>query len=159
MHDPDSLAVVTVDDKLLARTCDWCGADIELNSRGRHRRYCSRNCRQRSYEVRTAQRRQEDDRAAGTARAADEPVREVVERTVTRMHPLVAGRPRAETWLEPVEEPDEDPPRARELQRTLVQVAAEIAQGRMSQSEIDRILRGVEAVRSAADRHRAGPRH
>lgn len=156
MHDPESLTVVTHTNRLLARTCHWCGSDIELNPRGRHRRYCSRSCRQRAYEVRTAAARQESDRAAGTARAADEPVREVVERTVTRMHPFVAGRPRAETWLEPVEEPDEDPPRARELQRTLVQVAAEIAQGRMSEREVGRVMRGVEAIRSAVDRRRSG---
>lgn len=158
MHDPDSLAVVTVDDKLLARTCDWCGADIELNSRGRHRRYCGRSCRQRAYEVRTAQRRQVDDRAAGTARGEDEPVREVVERTVTRMHPLVAGRPRAETWEEPAPEPSEsgETLRPRELHRLLVRAAAEIAQGRMSEREVGRVMRGVEAVRSAVDRRRSG---
>ncbi|MFE6309337.1 hypothetical protein [Nocardiopsis sp. NPDC057823] len=48
-----------------ASGCAWCGAPLEINPLGRHRRYCSRAHRQRAYEVRTALARREADRAAG----------------------------------------------------------------------------------------------
>lgn len=72
-------------ERVVERTCAWCGTPIAIGRRGgRPRRYCTRSHRQRDYELRTALARRERDRQAGTARAADEPVREVVERTRVR---------------------------------------------------------------------------
>jgi hypothetical protein len=48
---------------------------------GRPPKYCSQNCRQRDYEVRTAEARRDVDAAAGRLREG--PVRELVERTET----------------------------------------------------------------------------
>lgn len=94
------------EDRPVARECAWCGAVIELRPRGRHQRYCGQSCRQRAYEVRTANSRQESATAAGDARDPAEPVRELVERhtvrtvvrTVTQTQPVpVQSGPRLDT--------------------------------------------------------------
>lgn len=101
---------------VIARECEWCGATITLNPRAQHQRYCSRGCRQRGYEVRTAQRRQEDDREAGTARP-EGPVREIVERHTVRS--VRRGRP---------PEPIRQPPRTERVEVPVVASPADAAQ-------------------------------
>ncbi|GAA1018512.1 hypothetical protein Aple_081290 [Acrocarpospora pleiomorpha] len=62
--------------RLESRTCGWCGLTMPYSGRGRPREYCSKSCRNRAWEVRSALRRQQRDVAAGTATVG--PVREVV---------------------------------------------------------------------------------
>ncbi|WP_116247721.1 hypothetical protein [Nocardiopsis sp. FIRDI 009] len=161
--DPD--VIETVREQVIRRTCEWCGKELapRARGRGRQRRYCSPAHRQRAYELRTAQERLERDQEAGTARRDDEPVREVVERTVTRtrvmrspvqppgLHHGDLYAPPEDPWEREPDAPGADP-RPRELQRLLVRTAAAIAQGQMSVREVERIMRGVDAVKSAADR-------
>ena len=69
-----------VRERLVERTCAWCGEPVAYSGRGRPPRYCSAVHRRRGRELRTAQERAErpvDD--GGRDRA---PVREVVQRTV-----------------------------------------------------------------------------
>ncbi|QUX26356.1 hypothetical protein [Nocardiopsis sp. MT53] len=158
---PEHRVIETVREKVIRRTCGWCGKDIapRAHGKGRPRTYCSRSCRQRAYEVRTANERLERDRAAGTARAADDPVREVVERVVTRTTVVpVAARSAADPWTprhlqDPEPAREGDLPRPRELQRLLARVAAAIAQGAYNPSEVDRIMRGASQVQTAGDRY------
>lgn len=70
---------VRATERLLQVDCEWCGTAVPYAGRGRPPRYCSRGCRQRAYELRTAQTRYDRDAAAGAVRT--EPVRRVVERT------------------------------------------------------------------------------
>ncbi|MGW5880229.1 hypothetical protein ACWFMI_27150 [Nocardiopsis terrae] len=169
---PEDAVIETVHEKLIRRTCEWCGKEISprAKGRGRKRRYCSPAHRQRAYELRTARERQERDQEAGLARRDDDPVREVVERTVvrTRVVHSPAQSPGLSTgglygsapWEPEPDAPGADP-RPRELQRILVRTAAAIAQGRMSVREVERLMRGVDAVRSAGDRFydQLGKRH
>ncbi|MDQ1022532.1 hypothetical protein QF035_000114 [Streptomyces umbrinus] len=70
----------TTGERLVERTCAWCGESVAYSARGRPPRYCSAVHRRRGWELRTAQERAErpvDD--GGRDRA---PVREVVQRTV-----------------------------------------------------------------------------
>ncbi len=67
-------------ERLVRRTCAWCGTWIEYSGRGRRPTYCTKSCRNRAWEVRSAEARAERDRDAGTATAKTEPVREVVSR-------------------------------------------------------------------------------
>ncbi|MEV2236339.1 hypothetical protein AB0H69_48485 [Streptomyces phaeochromogenes] len=67
-------------ERLVERTCAWCGEPVAYGGRDRPPRYCSAAHRRRGWELRTAQERAErpvDD--GGRDRA---PVREVVQRTV-----------------------------------------------------------------------------
>jgi hypothetical protein len=72
-------------------TCAWCGASVRYAGRGPRPRYCPRPrpCRQRAYEVRTAETRYGRDVAAGRLRT--EPVQVVTERIVQPKHPSTAG--------------------------------------------------------------------
>lgn len=157
-----------VHETVLMRTCGWCGKEIgtRAKGRGRQRRYCTPAHRQRAYEVRTAQARLERDREAGTARLEDEPVRELVERTVVRTRAVRAAPWERPGWRvggqsyptpEPVlqDHEDDDEIRPRELQRLLVRTAAAIAQGKLSRREVERITRGMEAVQAATHRARS----
>lgn len=38
-------------DKVIAH-CEWCGKEMTVSARGRRRKYCSQQCRQRAYEQR-----------------------------------------------------------------------------------------------------------
>lgn len=81
---------VEVRDRLQGRTCAWCTTYVPYSGRGRPPRYCSKSCRNRAWEVRTAERRLQRDIAAAAVRAEPvrevrtEPVREVRTETVTR---------------------------------------------------------------------------
>ncbi len=66
------------DERLVSRTCGWCGELMVYRGVGRRPKYCSKSCKNRAWEVRSAQRRLDRDIAAGTA--STEPVREVVSR-------------------------------------------------------------------------------
>jgi endogenous inhibitor of DNA gyrase (YacG/DUF329 family) len=68
----------TGDERLVRRTCGWCGTWIEYRGTGRRPKFCSKSCRQRDYEVHAAERRLGRDLTAGRATAG--PVREVVSR-------------------------------------------------------------------------------
>lgn len=67
-------------ERLVRRTCAWCGTWIEYSGRGRRPTYCSKSCRNRAWEVRTADARLHRDQDAGAVPAAAEPIREVVSR-------------------------------------------------------------------------------
>jgi hypothetical protein len=71
-----------VRERLVSRTCGWCGAPVVYRGTGRPPRYCSKSCRNRASEVRTAERRLERDIVAGRIPGDGTPVREVVERVV-----------------------------------------------------------------------------
>ncbi|MBV2367125.1 hypothetical protein [Streptomonospora nanhaiensis] len=108
---PGRTTAQTTQERTLVRECAWCGTPIELRPRAGHQRYCTRSCRQRAYEVRTAAVRHGRDLAAGTARDPQEPVREVVERhtvrTVVRRSPVVP----LPSWPQtPVPPPEPEPP-------------------------------------------------
>lgn len=76
-------------ERLAQSPCGWCGTAITQPARGRRLRYCDRSCRQRAYELRTAQARHDRDVDAGVVRT--EPAERVIERTVHRRHPDTAG--------------------------------------------------------------------
>jgi hypothetical protein len=73
-------------ERLVRRTCGWCGAWIEYCGRGRRPAYCSKAHRNRAWEVRSAARRLQADLIAGTA--STEPVREVVSRPAAAPKPV-----------------------------------------------------------------------
>jgi len=58
------------------RTCAWCGEWMTYSGHGPMRTYCSKSCKNRAWELRSAERRLGRDLAAG--RADPGPVREVV---------------------------------------------------------------------------------
>lgn len=69
--------------------CGWCGQAIVQPVRGRKLRYCDRSCRQRAYELRTAQARHGRDLAADRVRV--EPAGRVVERVIQPRHPTTTA--------------------------------------------------------------------
>ncbi|MER5624338.1 hypothetical protein ABT061_25220 [Streptosporangium sp. NPDC002544] len=71
-----------VHERLEGRSCGWCGVHVAYSGRGRPAIYCSKSCRNRAWEVRSAEARLQRDIAAGTVRT--EPVREVVRETVVQ---------------------------------------------------------------------------
>ena len=142
---------------VIARECEWCGATITLNPRAQHQRYCSRGCRQRGYEVRTAQKRQQDDRAAGAARE-EGPVREVVERHTVRS--VRRGRAPRPVWQPPSAERVEvpvvaSPTDAAQIADYLAAATAAVKDGRIPEHEYRRVF--TAAGRLAAALHRAHP--
>ncbi|SBT69310.1 hypothetical protein GA0070622_6435 [Micromonospora sediminicola] len=70
--------------------CGWCGNTIVQPPTGRKKRYCDRSCRQRAYELRTAQRRHQADVDAGRIRTV--PAQRVVERTIRPRPPRTAAQ-------------------------------------------------------------------
>ncbi|MEU8868767.1 hypothetical protein [Streptomyces umbrinus] len=67
-------------ERLVERTCAWCGEPVAYSGRGRPPRYCSAAHRRRGWELRTAQERAE--RAVDDGGRNRAPVREVVQRTI-----------------------------------------------------------------------------
>ncbi|MFE2943428.1 hypothetical protein ACFXKG_30895 [Streptomyces sp. NPDC059255] len=78
-------------DRLIERTCDWCGAPVPYTGKGRPPRYCSPAHRNRAYELRRAEKRA--DRPVSEGGRSPEPVREVVERTETVVRTVVREGP------------------------------------------------------------------
>lgn len=74
----------TTRQRLVSRTCAWCGDPVPYSGKGRPPKYCNKAHRNRAWEVRSAAARLEADRQAGAARPEGEPVREVIRETVTR---------------------------------------------------------------------------
>ncbi|MEU4165150.1 hypothetical protein AB0E94_52790, partial [Actinoplanes sp. NPDC026670] len=70
--------------------CGWCGNAIVQPTTGRRRRYCDRSCRQRAYELRTAQRRHQADVDTGRIRSVPAP--RVIERAVQPRHPTTVAQ-------------------------------------------------------------------
>ncbi|MEV3986906.1 hypothetical protein [Nonomuraea sp. NPDC049758] len=103
MSDTHEVERVEIRDRLQGRTCAWCATYISYSGRGRPPRYCSKSCRNRAWEVRTAERRLQRDIATAAVRA--EPVREVhtqtTVRTRTRVEIRVERRPpaTAQDWV------------------------------------------------------------
>lgn len=138
-----------------------------MNPRAQHQQYCSRSCRQRAYEVRTAVRRAQDAQEAGEARPSGEPVREVVERVTVRTVrmgrrpdplPPGVGRPRVEV---PVEVPVEvtvvaSPRSAREAADFMAVTAACLMDGSIGLHDHKRVYQGVKALLRAFDRTHPG---
>lgn len=140
----------TTHQRLVSRTCAWCGEPVPYSGTGRPATYCSPAHRTRAWEVRTATARQERDRQAGTARGEDEPVREVIHETVTRTATRTArvevpvpvpGRVR--TVQVPVEVEVERPVRlesAAEVCAVLSGVEAAVREGRFPEEGLDHVL-------------------
>ena len=82
---PRSKPVVV--EKLISRTCSWCGVEMPYSGKGRPPSFCCKAHRNRAWEVRTAAARQAAAQDAGAAAAG--PVREVVERTTVIEKPVV----------------------------------------------------------------------
>lgn len=147
-----------VSERVVARECEWCGAAIEVRPRAQHQRYCSRGCRQRAYEVRTAQRRQENERAAGTARE-EGPVREVVERHTMRSvrrgrAPRPVWQPAAAERVEvPVVASPTDPDQIADY---LAAATAAVKDGRIPEHEYRKLFRAAGQLVQAL--HRSHPR-
>lgn len=76
-------------ERLVSRSCGWCGAEIPYSGKGRPRAYCSKAHRNRAWELRTAATR------AGDGTKAAGPVREVIERTTTVEKRVVVPGPPA----------------------------------------------------------------
>lgn len=68
--------------------CAWCGGQLAYPGRGPRPTYCSQSCRQRSYELRRAERQTGRDLGAAAVSA---PPERVVERVVERPYPTTAA--------------------------------------------------------------------
>ncbi|GAB3154929.1 hypothetical protein [Microbispora hainanensis] len=121
-HQADPITHVRVDHRLQSRTCAWCGTAVPYSGRGRPASYCSKSCRNRAWEVRTAEARLQRDIATGALRA--EPVREVIRETVTRTQ-IITARPEPAAW--PVV-----PTTAREWLAHLGALADQVREGELS---------------------------
>ena len=78
---------VHVRERLVTRTCAWCGAKLTYSGRGRPPRFCTDNHRKRWHE------RQQAKAELGDEPAVPEPVREVIERTETVVRTVVRKGP------------------------------------------------------------------
>ncbi|GAA3754031.1 hypothetical protein GCM10023082_56930 [Streptomyces tremellae] len=79
--------VRVVRERLVARTCAWCGEEVPYAGTGRPPAYCGAAHRTRAYELRRAQARAE--RPVGEGGRTREPVTQVVERTETVVRTVV----------------------------------------------------------------------
>lgn len=77
---------VHVTERLVKRTCGWCGAELKYSGRGRPPRFCNDSHRKRAHE------REKAKAELGEA-PAPEPVREVIERTETVVRTVVRKGP------------------------------------------------------------------
>ena len=138
----------TTRQRLVSRTCGWCGEPVPYSGKGRPPKYCSKSHRNRAWEIRSATARLEADRQAGTAAADGEPVREVIRetliRTATRSARIEVPRPY------PVERPAR-PDTAREAADYIDQVAAAVRDRRIMHFEHRRIMRSVRHLLAAID--------
>jgi endogenous inhibitor of DNA gyrase (YacG/DUF329 family) len=125
-------AGVTIE-RVTRTPCAWCGTAIEPRPRGRPARFCSRSCRQRDYELRTAAARYGADVAAG--RIHQEPAERVIERTVLAKHPT-----RPADW-----------------EAALAELAEQLRTGRIDPAHHDRIRAALQPVRAALDGYQSRP--
>jgi len=75
-------------ERLVSRTCEWCGEEIDYKGTGRRPKYCSKAHRNRAWEVRSAETRLGRELGAGRVRTG--PVREIVSRP-PKQQPKPAG--------------------------------------------------------------------
>ncbi|MGW3308125.1 hypothetical protein ACWDG9_16245 [Streptomyces sp. NPDC001073] len=80
-----------VQERLVQRTCAWCGTPVQYKGRGRPPRYCRAAHRTRAWELRSAETRAA--RPVSDGGRTQEPVREVVERTETVVRTVVRESP------------------------------------------------------------------
>ncbi|MFI6134000.1 hypothetical protein [Micromonospora sp. NPDC051141] len=114
--------------------CGWCGNAIVQPPTGRKKRYCDRSCRQRAYELRSAQQRHQADVDAGRIRTV--PAQRVVERIVQARHPVTTSG-----W-----------------EQALAVLATQLRSGRIGGWDHDRIRGALNEVLAAlADRPTAPP--
>ncbi len=92
---------VRVRDRLVQRTCGWCSVVLRYGGVGRPPKFCCDDHRKRWHE------RENAKKALGLDTAAPEPVREVIERTETRVRTVVRKGP---TVLQPVPVPTRPEP-------------------------------------------------
>ncbi|MET8047176.1 GNAT family N-acetyltransferase [Streptosporangium sp. NPDC005286] len=113
-----------VRERLLGRSCGWCGRRVPYSGRGRPASYCSKSCCNRAWEVRSAEARLQRDIAVGVVRT--EPVREVVRETVveTRFVPVrrEPGEPGATSAV---------PATAQQWLAQLAELAAQLREGEL----------------------------
>lgn len=95
MTEVQQLSQDPADERLVSRTCGWCGGTIAYSGRGRRPTYCRKACRNRAWEVRSAERRLGRDLASGAA--SSEPVREVVSRPPKPLPAPAPAAPRTPT--------------------------------------------------------------
>ena len=88
---PSSKPVVV--ERLVSRTCGWCGIAMPYSGKGRPPSFCCKAHRNRAWEVRSAVARQSAAQDVDAASAG--PVREVVERTTIVEKPVVVPGPPA----------------------------------------------------------------
>lgn len=132
---------VRVRDRLVQRTCGWCSVVLRYGGVGRPPKFCCDDHRKRWHE------RENAKRALGLDTAAPEPVREVIERTETRVRTVVRKGP---TVLKPV--PARPEPAQADLRYpesiedwhsmlSLLQVDASKLRGHHREGELRRVLR------------------
>ncbi|MFZ3475443.1 hypothetical protein ACODT4_41360 [Streptomyces sp. 2.9] len=78
---------VHVRERLVTRTCAWCGTKLEYSGTGRPPKFCGPSHRKRAHE------REKARAELGTAGQPQPPVREVVERTETVVRTVVRKGP------------------------------------------------------------------
>ncbi|WP_017596436.1 hypothetical protein [Nocardiopsis potens] len=143
---PERQAVTS---RAVVRECAWCGAAMEIRPRGQTRRYCTQGCRQRAYEVRTAERRRQAAIEAGQARPEGEPVREVVERHTVRT--VVRERIRERRVEVEVPAPPAPPPAvtARGVAAYLAEVEQAVLEGRIRHYDHRRVWTAITRLSAA----------
>ncbi|WP_370424416.1 hypothetical protein AB8O64_37120 (plasmid) [Streptomyces sp. QH1-20] len=137
----------TVHDRLVRRTCEWCGDPIDYSGVGRPPRYCKDSHRKRASELRTAQARA--DRPVDAGGRTTEPVREVIERTETVTRTVVRRGP-GEVRRVPAERasgaPYTLPENAHEWFEALQYLAGDVQSGRFTTDQRALLLGACEAV-------------
>ncbi|MEV7595492.1 hypothetical protein AB0O42_35035 [Streptomyces sp. NPDC089922] len=144
----------TVHDRLVRRTCGWCGDPVDYSGVGRPPRYCKDSHRKRASELRTAQARAERPVASG-GRTTD-PVQEVIERTETVTRTVVRRGPGEVRRIPAVRSsgaPYSLPENAREWFEALQYLAGDAQSGRFT---ADQRALLVGACESVADELRRG---
>lgn len=137
----------TVRDRLVRRTCEWCGDPIDYSGVGRPPRYCKDSHRKRASELRTAQARADRPVAAGGR--TTEPVREVVERTETVTRTVVRRGPGEVRRIPAVRSsgaPYSLPENAREWFEVLQYLAGDAQSGRFTVDQRAMLVGACEAV-------------
>ncbi|WP_331764890.1 hypothetical protein [Streptomyces sp. NBC_01238] len=144
----------TVRDRLVRRTCEWCGDPVDYSGVGRPPRYCKDSHRKRASELRTAQARA--DRPVDAGGRTTEPVREVVERTETVTRTVVRRGPGEVRRIPAVRTsgaPYALPENAREWFEALQYLAGDAQSGRFTADQRAMLVGACEAV---ADELRRG---
>jgi hypothetical protein len=137
-HDDDQGDVLQIRERvetrerLVSRTCGWCGIEIPYSGSGRPRRFCRDSHRKRANEAARAGLRAEA--AAARGERTTEPVREVVERTETTVRTVVRRGPTEVRHIPATRrsgEPFTLPETPQEWYDTLKYLAGDIAAGRI----------------------------